>query len=130
MISSLLILNIKTDNEIKNYKWKLFTANLNPVKGSEQRGSRPVLIISDETFNQTMPVITILPITSLKDGRKVYPNEVLLPKRVAGLARDSIVLTHQIRTISKDRLQSILGQIQEVELRDKINNSLRVHLNL
>jgi mRNA interferase MazF len=116
--------------KIKNYKWKIFTANLNPVKGSEQRGSRPVLIISDETFNQTMPVITILPITSLKEGRKVYPNEVLLPKGAAGLARDSLVLTHQIRTISKNRLQNILGQIEEAGLKDKINNSLRVHLNL
>jgi len=116
--------------KIKNYKWKIFTANLSPVKGSEQRGNRPVLIISDETFNQTMPVITILPITSLKEGRKVYPNEVLLPKGVAELAHDSLVLTHQIRTISKNRLQNVLGQIEEAGLKDKINNSLRVHLNL
>jgi len=56
--------------KIKNYKWRIFIANLNPVKGSEQRGNRPVLVISDEDFNQVMPVITILPITSLKQGRK------------------------------------------------------------
>lgn len=115
---------------MKNYKWRIFTANLNPVKGFEQRGNRPVLIISDETFNQVMPVITILPITSLKEGRKVYPNEVLLPKAVSGLPRDSLVLTHQIRTISKERLQSVLGGVHETKFMEAINNALRIHLNL
>lgn len=112
------------------YKWGIFTANLNPVKVSEQRGNRPVLIISDEDFNQVMPVITILPITSLKKGRKVYPNEVLLPKGVAGLSHDSIVLVHQIRTISKDRLQKALGEVKETEHIEAIHNALRIHLNL
>jgi len=49
--------------KIKKYNWAIFIANLNPVKGSEQRGNRPVLVISDEDFNQTMPVVTILPLT-------------------------------------------------------------------
>ena len=115
---------------ITNYKWRIFIADLNPVKDSEQRGNRPVLAISDENFNQVMPVITILPITSLKPGRKVYPNEALLPKGVAGLLHDSIVLTHQIRTISKRRVQKVLGIVKETDLIEAINNSLRIHLNL
>ena len=90
--------------EIENYKGRIFIANLKPVKGSEQRGNRPVLAIRDEDFNQVMPVITGLPITSLKQGRTVYPNEVFLPQGVAGLPHDSLVLAHQIRTISKGRL--------------------------
>lgn len=90
--------------KIENYKWRIFIANLNPVKDSEQRGNRPVLAISDEDFNQVMPVITVLPITSLKQGRTVYPNEVFLPQGVAGLPHDSLVSAHQIRTISKGRL--------------------------
>ncbi|MGH9339941.1 MAG: type II toxin-antitoxin system PemK/MazF family toxin [Acidobacteriota bacterium] len=44
--------------------------------GSEQAGTRPVLVISDQDFNQLMPVITVLPLTSRKPGRKIYPNEV------------------------------------------------------
>jgi len=116
--------------KITNYKWRIFIANLNPVKGSEQRGNRPVLAISDEDFNQLMPVITILPITSLKKGRKVYPNEVLLPKAVAGLPHDSLVLAHQIRTISKGRLQKVLGTVEETELKEAIDNALKIHLNL
>lgn len=113
-----------------NYKWNIFLANLNPVKGSEQRGTRPVLVISDEDFNQAMPVITVLPITSLKPGRRVYPNEVLLPKGIAGLPHDSLVLAHQLRTISKDRLYKVLGGVEETNLMEEINNALKVHLNL
>jgi mRNA interferase MazF len=58
------------------YKWSLFEANLDPVAGAEQRGSRPVLVISNEQFNQAMPIVTVLPLTSTK--RRLYPSEVLL----------------------------------------------------
>ena len=105
-------------------------ADLNPVIGSEQHGRRPVLVISDETTNSVMPVVTILPLTSLKKGRRVYPNEVLLKNGVAGLGADSIVLAHQIRTIAKQRLITCLGEILDGNLRSRINEALRVHLNL
>jgi mRNA interferase MazF len=105
-------------------------ADLNPVTGSEQQGRRPVLVISDETTNSVMPVVTILPVTSLKTGRRVYPNEVLLKNGIAGLVSDSIVLAHQIRTISKQRLMSCLGEVSDANLQFQINDALRVHLNL
>lgn len=113
-----------------NFKWSVFMADLNPVIGSEQQGKRPVLVISDETTNSIMPVVTILPLTSLKKGRRVYPNEVLLAKGVAGLEAESIVLAHQIRTISKHRLLNCLGSISEKSLQIMIDDALRVHLNL
>jgi mRNA interferase MazF len=113
-----------------NYKWSVFMADLNPVIGSEQQGKRPVLVISDETTNTVMPVVTILPLTSLKKGRRVYPNEALLKKGVAGLDADSIVLAHQIRTISKQRLMICLGVIADASFQSQINDAMRVHLNL
>lgn len=113
-----------------NYKWGIFFADLNPVIGSEQRGTRPVLVISDEDFNKVMPVVTVLPITSLKEGRKLYPNEALAKKESGGLLHDSIILAHQIRTISKQRLKESLGFINDSKTQDAINNALRVHLNL
>ena len=64
--------------EITEYKWRIFLANLDPVVGSEQGKTRPVLVISEEEINQILPVVNVLPITSRKPGRKVYPNEVLL----------------------------------------------------
>jgi mRNA interferase MazF len=113
-----------------NYKWRIFTADLSPVVGSEQKGKRPVLIVSDEDFNALMPVVTVLPITSLKEGRKIYPNEVFLIKAIGGLSNDSIVLVHQIRTISKQRLKDFTGTIDDYVAREAINEALRVHLNL
>ena len=114
-------------------KWKIYKAELNPVKGSEQKGTRPVLIISDDDYSNFMPLVTILPLTSLKPGRKIYPNEVLIKKQgntKTGLLSDSIVLAHQIRTISKKRLSDIIGKIEDKEIQEKINQALRIHLNL
>ncbi len=113
-----------------NYKWGIFIADLNPVQGSEQKGIRPVMVVSDEDFNRLMPVVTILPITSLKEGRRVYPNEVLLKQGIGGLAKDSIILAHQIRTVSKKRLGNSIGFINNHSMHDEINDALRVHLNL
>lgn len=112
------------------YKWRIFKANLNPVMGLEQKGTRPVIAISDENFNRVMPVVTVLPLTSLKKGRRVYPNEVLLKKEVFGLPNDSIVLAHQIRTISKQRLHDQVGAIENFNTQEAINKALKVHLNL
>lgn len=113
-----------------NYKWGIFIADLNPVQGSEQKGTRPVIVVSDEDFNRLMPVITVLPITSLKEGRRVYPNEVLLKQGIGGLAQDSIILAHQIRTVSKKRLRDSIGFINNRSTHNAINDALRVHLNL
>jgi mRNA interferase MazF len=113
-----------------NYKWGVFIADLNPVIGSEQKGKRPVIVVSDEDFNRVMPVVTILPITSLKEGRRVYPNEVLLKAGYGGLLQDSIILAHQIRTISKQRLKDLLGFINNSSAQEEINDALMVHLNL
>ncbi len=113
-----------------NYRMEIFLADLNPVIGSEQKGKRPVLVVSDEVFNSVMPVVTILPLTSLKKGRRIYPNEVLLPKGIGGLSTDSIILAHQIRTISKQRLGKLLGNVNDNLTQESIAQAMRVHLNL
>ncbi len=77
-----------------------------------------------------MPAVTILPVTSLKKGRRVYSNEVFIPKGIAGLAADSIILAHQIRTISKDRLIQFLGALKDPGLQTAVNQAVRSHLNL
>lgn len=85
-------------------KWAVYRADLEPVIGSEQGKSRPVLVISENEINRLLSCVTILPITSRKPGRQIYPNEVMLPASTAGLPNESIVLGHQIRTIDKRRL--------------------------
>ena len=89
-----------------------------------------MLVVSDEVFNGVMPVVTILPITTLKKGRRIYPNEVLLSRGAGGLSADSIVLAHQIRTISKQRLGKSLGFVSDPVIQESIAQAMRIHLNL
>jgi mRNA interferase MazF len=109
-------------------QWAIYRASLDPVIGSEQRGTRPVVVISHDDFNRLMPTVTILPLTSHKSGRRVYPNEVLLPSGTAGLSVASLVSVHQIRTIAKSRLSLCYGVIDDLQLRQAIIRALQVHL--
>jgi mRNA interferase MazF len=60
-------------------RWDVWLANLDPVIGSEQGKTRPVLVLSKTKLNDILPVVNILPLTSLKPGRRIYPNEALIP---------------------------------------------------
>lgn len=113
-----------------DYQWNIFWADLNPVKGSEQSGIRPVLVISEEVVNQAIPIVTVLCITSLKPGRKIYPIEILLNPEDSSLSQPSIIMAHQIRSISKDRLAEKCGYINKYGLREKIKNVVKLYLDL
>jgi mRNA interferase MazF len=111
-------------------QWCVFTADLDPVKGSEQAGSRPVLVVSLEVINQALPIVSVLPLTTRKKGRRVYPTETLLPADVAGQPKESIVMAHQVRTISKRRLGRRYGEITDGALKDAIRETLRLFFDL
>lgn len=112
------------------YKWHIFLADLDPVVGSEQGKIRPVLIISEEEINQILPVVNVLPITSRKPGRRVYPTEVLIPAFTGGLEKESIVLCYQIRTLDKRRLIRDMGKIEDFDLQEKIIDALSFQLGI
>lgn len=63
-------------------RWSIWLANLDPVIGSEQGRTRPVLVISETALNDVLPVVNVLPVTSRKANRRIYPNEALLPAAV------------------------------------------------
>ena len=110
------------------YHWAIMEANLDPVAGAEQKGRRPVLIASNEEYNQAMPNVTVLPLTSTK--RRLYPSEVFLQKGKAGQPLDSIIMAHQIRTISKQRLKGLLGYLEDPQLRFEVCAAIKEHLSL
>jgi len=112
------------------YKWHIFLANLDPVIGSEQGKTRPVLVISEEEINQILPVVNVLPITSRKQDRRIYPNEVLIPASIGGLEKDSIALCYQIRTLDKKRLIKDLGKIDDLSLQEEIIDALSFQLGI
>jgi mRNA interferase MazF len=113
-----------------NYQWHIFWADLNPTRGSEQAGRRPVLVISEEAVNQALPVVTILPLTTYKKGRTIYPVEFLLDPVKAHLPQESIVMAHQIRAMAKTRLGEPCGYVAEESCRQGIKNMLRLYLDL
>lgn len=94
---------------MKYRKWDIWRANLDPVTGSEQGKSSPILIVSENDINFLLNNVNIVPLTSWQEGRTVYPNEVLLPHSKFGLEKESIALCHQIRTIDKKRLSKHYG---------------------
>ncbi|MEF3302377.1 type II toxin-antitoxin system PemK/MazF family toxin [Paenibacillus sp. GYB003] len=112
------------------YQWGIFWADLNPTKGSEQAGTRPVLVVSAEVVNMALPVVSILSLTSLKPGRTVYPVEVYLPANVSGLSKDSIVLAHQIRVIRKERLGQKCGEIKSDPIKEAVRHALKLYLDI
>jgi mRNA interferase MazF len=111
-------------------RWDVYVADLEPVAGSEQGGRRPVLIISNNDFNRVMPIITVIPLTSLKPGRRVHPTEVLIKKGSANLEIDSLALTYQIRTISKKRILKLIGSVKDQAKQKEIESALKLHLDL
>ena len=86
----------------------IYYANLNPVIGSEQGGTRPVLIISNDTGNKHSPTVIVAAITGQIGTKKKLPTHTIVHN---GLDKDSIILLEQIRTIDKQRLQEYLGTL-------------------
>ena len=113
---------------MKYKKWSIWRANLDPVIGSEQGKSRPVIIISEDDINELLNAVNIIPITSRKPGREVYPNEVLISASKYGLDVESIALCHQIRTIDKKRLSKRYGQIGSKKVQRDIVEALLFQL--
>jgi mRNA interferase MazF len=115
---------------MKYRKWDILRANLDPGTGSEQGKSRPVLVISENDINSLLNIVNIIPLTSRKEGRTIYPNEVLIPHSKYGLEKESIVLCHQIRTIDKKRLSKHYGHISEKSIQKEIIEALKFQLGI
>ena len=99
---------------------EVWYANLNPSKGSEQAGIRPVVILSGNLLNQHLPVVIIVPLTT--KIKKYKGNPVLKPTKTNGLQSESEMLVFHIRSISKDRLAEKLGKIETSELERAIKS--------
>jgi mRNA interferase MazF len=93
---------------------EIWFTDLNPAKGSEQAGYRPVVIISGNLLNTYMPIVIACPLTSKIKNYK--GNIVLQPTKQNGLDQISEVLVFHIRSISKNRLVKKIGNISDAEL--------------
>ena len=93
---------------------EIWLADLDPAKGSEQKGFRPVVIISGNLLNRHLPIIIVVPLTTRIKEYKGNP--VIKPSEITGLGHESEMLVFQIRSVSKERLVKKLGSISRAEL--------------
>ncbi len=106
----------------------IYYAELNPVIGSEQGGTRPVLIISNDIGNRHSPTVIIAAITGKTQTKAKLPTHTEV-KDVEGLDRDSIVLLEQIRTVDKKRLKQYMG-IMPAEAMARVDKALAISIAL
>lgn len=106
----------------------IFYADLNPVVGSEQGGTRPVLIISNDIGNRHSPTVIVAAITSRVHTKAKLPTHTAV-NDFEGLDKDSIILLEQIRTIDKQRLREYLGTLDRRFL-DSADKALAISIGL
>lgn len=107
---------------------ELYWVNLNPTKGSEQAGWRPILVIQNDVGNELASTTIVAPLTT-KQFTKEFPTNVFVPKGVAHIASNSTILLSQIRTIDKNRLEKKIGELPEPYLK-KVNEAIKISLDV
>ncbi|MBO5909596.1 MAG: type II toxin-antitoxin system PemK/MazF family toxin [Clostridia bacterium] len=106
----------------------IYYADLSPVIGSEQGGLRPVLIVQNDVGNKYSPTVIAAAITS-KMSKTKLPTHIDVIGENAGLAKDSIILLEQIRTIDKKRLKEKMGHLDD-ETMTIVNTAIQVSFGL
>lgn len=106
----------------------IYYADLSPVVGSEQGGLRPVLIIQNDVGNKYSPTVIAAAITS-KLGKSKMPTHIDVYADKFGLAKDSVILLEQIRTIDKKRLKEKMGHL-DTGIMQQVNSALSVSFGL
>lgn len=107
----------------------VFMANLDPSEGSEQGGTRPVVVVSRDALNQFSPAVVVASITDAANKKKIYPSHVKVSAGIGGLTMDSIVICEQVRAISKTRLKRMLGKFDTPTM-TSIEAALKITLDL
>ena len=105
----------------------IFFANLNPYKGSEQGGKRPVIIIQNDIGNQHSPTVIVTAVTSHFHKKRALPTHVPIENEV--LEKQSLALLEQIRTIDKSRLIEKLGRVTDRNM-EEIEQAINISLAL
>ncbi len=111
----------------------IFYADLSPVVGSEQGGLRPVLIVQNDVGNKYSPTVIAAAITS-RMGKTKLPTHIDVTHSAEssvsrGLARDSVILLEQVRTIDKRRLKEHIGHLDDYTMQ-RVNTAISVSFGL
>ena len=115
---------------LKDYpkRGDIFIADLDPSLGREIRKKRPVLVISNNNLNETLPTVVIIPFSSIIPSF-VGPDVAICTPSKTGLDKQSALLTSQMRSIDKDRFVKKIGKLTEDKLLE-VEGALTIALEL
>ncbi|MDY6774871.1 MAG: type II toxin-antitoxin system PemK/MazF family toxin [Halobacteria archaeon] len=106
----------------------IIIAELDPTRGSEQRGTRPCLVVQNDIGNRNAPTTIVAPFSTSYDS--IYPFEVLVSADESPLKEDSVVDCSQIRTVSVEhRIRDKIGSVSDEKM-DEVDSSLEYSLGL
>ena len=108
---------------------EIYDARLDPTEGSEQAGVRPVIIVSRDSINAFSPVVIVVPCTTNRAERRIFPSQVVIRAPEGGLNADTVALGEQVRAIAKSRLGRLRGALSPRTL-EQVNRALVVALDL
>lgn len=106
----------------------IYYADLSPVIGSEQGGLRPVLIVQNDIGNRYSPTVIAAAITS-RMGKTRLPTHIDVFADKVGLAKDSVILLEQVRTLDKRRLKERMGHLDD-SVMQKVNDAISISFGL
>lgn len=115
-------------NKLNVRRGDIYYADLSPVIGSEQGGIRPVLIVQNDVGNKYSPTVIAAAITS-RISKSKLPTHIEVYADKYGLARDSVILLEQIRTLDKKRLKEKMGHLDE-DVMNQVNDAITVSFGL
>jgi mRNA interferase MazF len=109
----------------------IFVASLVPRSGSEQAGTRPVVIVSHDAFNRTpgWQSVVVVPLSTSPAQARRGPTSVPIPAGAGGLKKDGIALCHQISTLDRSKLMRWLGSLRAEHVA-AIDDGLKAALDL
>lgn len=109
----------------------IYSANLTPRTGSEQRGRRPVIIISHNSLNQTESwrSIIIVPVSTSTLQAKRQLTIVQIPKGNGNLSKDSIAICHQVTTLDRAKFENYIGTLSAA-IMEEIEEGLKSAMDL
>lgn len=120
--------SLAEDENLAIKRGDVFFADLSPVVGSEQGGTRPVLVIQNDIGNRFSPTVIIAAITAQIQKAKL-PTHVEIDAEKYQFERDSVILLEQVRTIDKSRLTDKITHLDEM-LMEKVDEALEVSFGL
>ena len=106
----------------------IYYADLSPVVGSEQGGVRPVVILQNDVGNRHSPTVIAAALTS-RTAKTKLPTHIEVYAEKHGLAKDSLILLEQVRTIDKQRLREKMGHLDD-EVMHRVDKAISISLGL